>query len=99
MEKYKSFYQGIKPYLNKYVIVLLLFAVIMVFVDENNLIRRVRYEHQIRELRKEIRRYEKERDQARQQLKDLREGTRELEKIAREKYLMKKDNEEIFLLK
>ncbi|MDD2560161.1 MAG: septum formation initiator family protein [Bacteroidales bacterium] len=98
MRKILAFYEKIKPYLNKYLIVLVLFGVLIVFIDEHNLIRRMQYDRKIRALRKEIRSYEKERDHALEQLEDLRTGSEELEKIARERYLMKKDNEEIFLL-
>ncbi|MCK9300529.1 MAG: septum formation initiator family protein [Bacteroidales bacterium] len=98
MRKILAFYEKIKPYLNKYLIVLVLFGVLIVFIDEHNLIRRMQYDRKIRALRKEIRQYEKERDHALEQLEDLRTGSEELEKIARERYLMKKENEEIFLL-
>ena len=98
MRKILAFYEKIKPYLNKSLIVLVLFGVLIVFIDEHNLIRRMQYDRKIRALRKEIRQYEKERDHALEQLEDLRTGSEELEKIARERYLMKKENEEIFLL-
>ena len=98
MRKILAFYEKIKPYLNKYLIVLVLFGVLIVFIDEHNLIGRMQYDRKIRALRKEIRQYEKERDHALEQLEDLRTGSEELEKIARERYLMKKENEEIFLL-
>lgn len=98
MSKFVAFYHRIKPFLNKYLIVLVLFGVTIVFIDEHNLIKRVQYEKKIRALRKEIRQYEKIRDQSLEQLKDLRTDSEELEKIARERYLMKKDEEELFLL-
>ena len=99
MNKLKELFARIKPYLpNKYVAVIVLFAILMLFFDKNNLLRRRHYERQDRELRREIKAYEKERDEAVRQLEDLRIGTREIEKIAREQYLMKKDNEEIFIL-
>ena len=91
MNKLKELYARVKPYLpNKYVAVIVLFAILMLFFDKNNLLRRRHYERQARELRREIKAYEKERDEAIEQL--------EIEKIAREQYLMKKDTEEIFIL-
>lgn len=99
MKKAKDIYLKIKPYLpNKYIIAIVVFAVLMLFFDSNNLIKRFRYEYQAKELRREIRQYEQERDETLRQLEDLRVGTQELEKIAREQYLMKKDNEEIIIL-
>jgi len=99
MNKLKQLFARIRPYLpNKYVTVIVLFVILMLFFDKNNFLRRRHYERQARELRREIRSYERQRDEAVRQLEDLRIGTREIEKIAREQYLMKKDNEEIFIL-
>lgn len=98
MSVIKDFFERIRPYLNKYVITLILFGILLVFVDENNLIRRFRYDHQIRELRREIRNLRKEREESARQLEDLRIGTQEIEKIAREQYLMKRDNEDVYIL-
>ena len=58
----------------------------------------MRYDRQARALKKEIRMYEQQREETLRQLEDLRVGTEELEKIAREQYLMKKENEDIFIL-
>lgn len=99
MEKLKELYAKIKPFLpNKYITAILIFAVLMVFFDNNNLIKRMRYDRQARALKKEIRMYEQQREETLRQLEDLRVGTEELEKIAREQYLMKKENEDIFIL-
>ncbi len=100
MNKLKEFYLKIKPYLpNKYIIALVVFALLMIFFDSNNLIKRMRYNRKAEALRREIRDYERQREETLRQLEDLRIGTEELEKIAREQYLMKKDNEEIIIIK
>lgn len=83
---------------NKYWVTILVFLLLLCFFDENSLLRRIRYNRQLRELRRELREERKQRDEIVRKLNDLREGTRELEKIAREQYLMKKENEDIFLL-
>ncbi len=99
MNKLKEFYLKIKPYLpNKYIIALVVFALLMIFFDSNNLIKRMRYNRKAEALRREIRDYERQREETLRQLEDLRIGTEELEKIAREQYLMKKDNEEIIII-
>ena len=99
MNKLKEFYLRIKPYLpNKYIIALVVFALLMVFFDSNNLVKRMRYNRKAEALRREIRDYERQREETKRQLEDLRIGTEELEKIAREQYLMKKDNEEIIIV-
>jgi cell division protein DivIC len=98
MDKVKAIFNGIKPYLNKYLITVTVFAVFIVFVDENNVIRRVQYEMQIRELREEIRHYRIQSEQSAQKLEKIHSSDSELERVAREEYLMKKPNEEVFIV-
>jgi len=98
MNKLKNLYARIKPYLNKYIITLVVFGVFIVFVDDNNVIRRVEYEMEIKGLRQEIRHYQELRDQSAEKLHKLHSSDEELERIAREDYLMKKPNEEVFIV-
>jgi len=98
MDKLKNLYAFIKPYLNKYIITVVVFVVFIVFIDENNVIKRVEYEMQIKGLHKEIRHYEELRDQNVKKLEKLHSSDSELERIAREEYLMKKPNEEVFIV-
>lgn len=98
MDKLKNFYLRIQPYLNKYIVTLVIFVVFIVFIDENNVIRRIEYELQLKDLRKEIRHYQGLRDQSLEKLEKLHSSNGELERIAREEYLMKKPNEEIFIV-
>jgi len=98
MNTLKKFYVLIKPYVNKYIITLIVFVIFIVFIDENNVIRRVQYEIQIKALRKEIRHYEVMRDLNSKRLEKLHSSDSELERVAREDYLMKKPNEEVFIV-
>lgn len=98
MNTLKNFYLRIKPFLNKYVITIVVFVVFIVFIDDNNVIRRVQYEMEIRQLRKEIRYYEQARDESSKRLEKLHSSDSELERVAREDYLMKKPNEEVFIV-
>jgi len=98
MDKLKIFYARIKPYLNKYIITVVVFVVFIVFIDDNNVIRRVQYEIKINGLRQEIRHYEQYRDQSARKLEKLHSSNAELERIAREEYLMKKPDEELFVV-
>jgi cell division protein FtsB len=98
MDKFKRLYARIKPYLNKYLITVIVFVVFIVFIDENNVIKRVEYEMQIKELHKEIRHYEGLRDENAKKLEKLHSSNSELERVAREEYLMKKPNEEVFIV-
>ena len=78
--------------------ILLFFLAYMLFFDEYNWIRIKEDNHKLKAL-KEERAYLRDKIEAdRQQLKILQNDTQELEKFAREKYLLKKENEEVFII-
>lgn len=97
-DKIRAVWAKVKPFCNKYIIVAVFFVVMILFVGRGNIFNRVRYNREIRALEDEIERYETQRDASRKRLDDLRIGEEELEKTARESYLMKKDDEDVFLL-
>ncbi len=82
---------------HKYLITIVGFLVIIVFLDENSLIQRAKHRQEINALTTEIEKYRKQFEQDTETLKELTENPEALEKIAREKYLMKKPNEDIFI--
>lgn len=73
------------------------FLVVIVFLDENSLIQRTQHKREISTLKSEIARYRKQYEEDTRKLKELMNNPEALEKIAREKYLMKKPNEDIFI--
>ena len=82
---------------HKYLITVLAFLVIIVFLDENSLIQRAQHRQEINDLTSEIAKYRKQYEEDTQRLKELTNSPEALEKIAREKYFMKKPNEDIFI--
>jgi len=82
---------------NIYVLVLTVFLVWMLFFDTNSLL--IHWE-----LRKEIKKLEKQQEFLREQIETDRaiinklSDPKELEKFAREQYYLKKKNEEIYLI-
>lgn len=91
--------QQIKPYLqNKYVIILLAFGIYYVFFDTYNLSTRISNGRKIKRLEQEISYYNKEIESSKRQIEELHSDDKDLEKFAREKYLMKKKNEDIFII-
>ena len=82
---------------HKYLITIVAFLVIIVFLDENSLIQRAQHKREISTLKSEIARYRKQYEEDTRKLKELMNNPEALEKIAREKYLMKKPNEDIFI--
>ena len=82
---------------HKYLITIVLFLVIIVFLDENSLIQRAKHQQEINTLNSEITKYRKQFEEDTEKLKELTNNPEAMEKIAREKYLMKKPNEDIFI--
>ncbi|MCW8897599.1 MAG: septum formation initiator family protein [Flavobacteriales bacterium] len=82
---------------NKYALTLVLFLIWLMFFDQNNLITQFSYRTQLKQLKQDQTFYIKEIEQTKKELKELTTHQKALEKFAREKYLMKKDDEEIFV--
>lgn len=82
---------------HKYMITVLIFIVVIGFLDENSLVRRIKHRHEISSLNSEIKKYRKQYEEDTEKLKELTTNPEALEKIAREKYLMKKPNEDIYV--
>jgi cell division protein FtsB len=83
---------------NKYFLVLLIFLIWVTFIDKNNLISQYQDRQVLYELDKEKRYYQTEIQTTQDKLNELKTDNRSIEKFAREKYLMKKENEEIWLV-
>ena len=83
---------------NKYLLTLSVFFVWLMFFDNNNLIVRKRLMKEERQLRKDCYYYQQRIVTDSTNLSELRKDVESLEKFAREQYLMKKDNEDIFVI-
>lgn len=75
-----------------------LFLVWMTFFDRNSFLYRIKLAGEISDLKAGIEMHKKKISELRQQRKDLFGNEQNLEKFARETYLMKKSNEEIFVI-
>lgn len=84
--------------LNKYVIVGLAFIIWMIFFDQNSYLLHKELDEDITNLKEERAYFEKEIQQEQESLDMLNQDPEEYERIAREKYLMKKENEDIFVI-
>jgi len=83
---------------NKFFLVTLAFLVWMIFFDRNDLFSQYEYRRQVNKLKAERDFYKAETDQVNKELDELNSNPKQLEKFAREKYLMKKDNEDVFVI-
>ncbi|KJD34397.1 septum formation initiator [Tamlana nanhaiensis] len=87
----------LKPFKNWFVIILVIFAVWMLFFDANSWLIHHELNTDIDNLEKEKEYYQKEIEKDKKTLKEL-SSSEGLEKFAREEYYMKRDNEEIYII-
>lgn len=83
---------------NKYVITGIGFLVWMTFFDKNDFITTLSYKNKLDQLREQQSYYENEISRNKSYMSQLHEDPADLERFAREKYLMKKENEDIFVV-
>ena len=82
---------------NIFVLIFIVFAVWMLFIDSNSLLIHHELNEDISDLEDEKEYYNKEIEIDKKAIKEL--STEEgIEKLAREKYYMKKDNEDIYII-
>jgi cell division protein DivIC len=81
-----------------YFLATVFFLVWMIFLDQNDFISGLRLSGKLRSLEKEKVYYEEKIEQVKQDHNELFGDKESLEKFAREKYLMKKPTEEIFIV-
>ena len=98
-------YEKLTPYLrwigyviNRYVLVGLVFVVWMIFFDQNSFITHRELDKQIRDLEMDETYFSENLKHENAKLKMLQENPAEIERIAREKFYLKKDNEDIFII-
>lgn len=81
---------------NSYIFILIIFLVWMVFFDENTHLNR-EFNKEIKELNNTINFYKTEIERDKKIIKQLQDSL-QLERFARERYLMKKKNEDVFII-
>ena len=82
---------------NKYAISALVFLVWMLFFDRNDVISQYTYKSKLNKLKNDEKYFTLEIEKIKKDMNELMSNPKSLEKFAREKYLMKKDDEEIFV--
>lgn len=80
-------------------IMIAVLIIICFFISDSNLFARWSYDLEIRDLNKQIEYYREKTENDKRKLEELRSDKNNIEKFARENYLMKKENEEIFIIK
>jgi cell division protein FtsB len=82
----------------KYIVVALIAVVLIGFVDENSVWSHLRNKQRISELEGEIEQYTERWHQDQEKIRTLDSDPKAIEKIARERYFMKADDEDVFVL-
>ena len=99
MKKLKNILQRLRSIRGlKYVVVTVLAIILIGFVDENSWWRHMRNTLRINELQEEIDQYTDQYKQDKAKMDMLKRDPKAIEKIARERYFMKADGEDIFVL-
>lgn len=83
---------------NKYYLTSILFLIWMLFLDPNDIITQVRHLVRLNNINQDKEYYQEEIEKINKDLMELNSNKKQLEKFARENYLMKKDNEDIFII-
>lgn len=83
---------------NKYILTLTVFAFLMLFIDHNDIFNQLDRKKQLNDLLASKKFYQQQIDQTKKNLADLQNNAAALEKYAREKFLLKRDNEDIFMV-
>jgi cell division protein DivIC len=82
---------------NKYLLALAGFTALILFFDRNDIFSQIKRKQELNELNAKIEYYKQQNKLTNAELENLQNNPATLEKYAREKYFMKRDNEEIFI--
>ena len=83
---------------NKYLVASVFFIVWMLFFDQRDYFQQRERQAELNKLEAKKRYYVEEIEKTRKQLQDLQNNPAALEKFARERYLMKREGEDIFII-
>ena len=83
---------------NRYVYAIVIFLAVFLFIDQFNLFEQIRLKKALKSQKEQIDFYEKEISDSKDLLDKLQNDTATMEQVARENYMMKRDNEVVYLI-
>jgi cell division protein FtsB len=83
---------------NRYIYTVVIFLVLFLFVDQFNLFEQIRLRRTLNDQKEQIEFYENEISKSRDLLNRLENDTATMEQVARENYMMKRENEVVYLI-
>jgi cell division protein FtsB len=90
--------KAIRIFKNKYLIATIFFIVWMLFFDHNDIFLHLQYRKELNELKADKKYYQEQIDLTRKEVDLIKSNPQAMEKVAREQYLMKKDDEDVFVV-
>ncbi len=81
------------------IIVLVVLVAMLFFFSDSSLLKRMKYEREIKDLKTQIEYYRNQTEMDRVKLEELQSSLDNLEKFARENYFMKRKDEDVFIIK
>lgn len=88
----------IRIFFNKYLIVSVLFVVWMMFFDQNSFLIHKELDKELRELKVDKKLYEEKLKNEEDLIFMMKNNPDAIEKVAREKHYLKKENEDVFII-
>jgi len=88
----------LKPLANKYLIAFIVFSIWMIFIDDNNIFFLRKNVNKLKEYRVEKAYFLEKIRKDSIHLQEMKANAKNLDKFAREEFLMKKKDEDIFLI-
>ena len=100
MKRIKNLYQKLPaPLRNKYLITFVVFLVWIFFIDTFDIITQIKMNNEIKQLKEQQEFYKAEIEKDSTKVYNLNNNPEEQERFARERFLMKKDNEDVFIVR
>lgn len=83
---------------NRYIYATVVFLVVILFIDPFNLFEQRRLRNTLKDQQQQIEYYQQEISDSKDLLYRLENDTATMERVAREQYMMKRDNEVVYLI-
>ena len=93
-----NFKEILKKFNNKYIIATIIFAAIILFIDQYNVFFQIKNLRKLNKAKDQVEYYEQEIKSQHEVLDNLNKDSALMERIARERYMMKRDNEVIYII-
>ena len=84
---------------HKYLVVIFFIVLIVGFIDDNSFMHRFDRRSRMGQLRNEIEAYKEQYETADRQLREMDSDPKSIEKMARERYYMKRPGEDVFVIR